>query len=120
MNILLYCPDPQEARKICEYIRQLESSQVLIALTESLVVDLALTNDIKLLLLFDPTSVGSMLDLQSYLRKKRRRMRVRILPSDSGHLMTGWQQVISDALVPSRPRERSSRPHPRFQWKPRD
>jgi hypothetical protein len=119
MNILVFCPDSLAREAISHHVIELGNYQLIFAESEKLTVSLALYNEIKLLLLFQPSQIRSLIDIKDFLRQKRRHMRVRILPDTAGALMPGWQEVVTSALKPVRkrkPRERLT--HPRFKWKP--
>jgi hypothetical protein len=106
-------------RAIARHLIDTGHFQMLIAESENLVVSVAMHNDVHLVLLFDPAHIGSTIDLKNFLRQKRPRMRIRILPSQAGALMPGWAKVIDDALKPVKRRKRSLlQNHPRFRWKP--
>ena len=118
MNIVVYCPDSLSRIGISLHLTDLGDYVILFAESERIVADLALQNDIGLVLLFDPENITSVVQLKDLLREKRRRLRVRILPSKRGILMEGWRDVVRDALKPPRIRNRSElRLHPRFKWK---
>jgi hypothetical protein len=119
MNILIYCPTPKAREAVSRHLIDVGAFILLFAETEALVVSTALQNEIKLVVLYDPANIRSIIDLKDFLRSKRRHMRVRILPSHFGQLKEGWRDVINDGLKPIKPRKDNTvRIHPRFNWKP--
>ncbi len=120
MDILIYCPAGDERFKITRYLITYYSHQLLFAENEQEVIDRVLEVGVNLLILFDPHHRASIIELKDFLRQKRRRLRVRILPSLNNKLRhPQWQAVIDDGLKPNpRVARREARKHPRFQWKP--
>jgi hypothetical protein len=119
MNVLVYAPESLARQKIIRYLIDAGNYQALIAESQPLLVSLALHNDIKLVLLFDPANQQLLIDLKDFLREKRRRMRVCILPPKGARLKAGWEEVIVDVLKSTKPRQRAALgTHPRFRWKP--
>jgi hypothetical protein len=120
-SILIYCPNPAARTALSRHFVDVGHYQRLYAKTARLVVSLALENEIHLVVLFDPAKSRSLAKLKDFLRERRNRMRVCVLPSRGGKLREGWQAILNDALKPARPRTRSAlKKHPRFQWKPND
>jgi hypothetical protein len=118
MNIIIYTPATNPRILISRHLIDIGNYRLLYAEDEKEVVSLALDNEIQLTLLFDPPNIRSIIDLQNFLREKRRRMRVRILPSCDDSLREGWQKVINDALKPvPRAGSPAHRRHPRFRWR---
>jgi hypothetical protein len=119
MFVLIYAPDRLAREQICRHLIDAGNYQCLIAETMRLCVALALHNEILLTLLFEPHNSRAMIDLKDFLREKRRKMRVRILPDTNGVLMNGWRDVVTKSLRPVKSRQKSTwRAHPRFKWTP--
>jgi hypothetical protein len=118
-HILIFCPDPLAREAISRHLIELGNYQLLFADTDRLVAQLALHNEIKLVILFDPSNTPTLLHLKDFLREKRKRMRIRLLPEEGGKLMGGWRRVIIDALKPVKPRQKPNpRLRQRFKWQP--
>jgi len=121
MYIAIYCPDAIARAMICHHLIDAGDHIALISETEHLIVSLLLENKhIQICLLFDPNNALSLVELQQYLRQRRRNLRVRILPHKNGKLnLASWQKAINDALIPAKPRNSKIwRSHPRFKWRP--
>lgn len=118
-NVLIYCPDQEARAVIARHFIQIGHFQQLYAETEKLTLSLVLNNDIFLVVLCGRADNRSLAWMKDFIRQKRRRTRVRILPAKSGQLKESWREVINAALKPIRPRNRTMlRAHPRFAWKP--